>query len=119
MAVEHMREAALTGDGRAFGRADVAFHRAFQEVTGQRRILSMWRRFERSLEALLEVNPHPRDDLPRAVDTHAGLLEAVESGDPDWESLLLRHLTDARERFAPKYPSGEAEEVKMNETRMN
>lgn len=102
-AVARMREAADRADGAAFGQADVAFHRAFQEALGQRRILSMWRRFERSLITLLEVNPHPEDDLFRAVDVHADLLRAVEEGDPVWEERLRVHLEEARDRFALDY----------------
>jgi GntR family transcriptional regulator of gluconate operon len=102
-AVRLMRAAAEASDGIAFGRADLAFHRAFQEAAGQRRILSMWRKFERSLSTLLEVNPHPGDDLLRAVEVHADLLRAVESGDPAWEEQLQTHLGEARDRFALGY----------------
>ncbi|WP_051297786.1 GntR family transcriptional regulator [Brevibacterium album] len=102
-ALRRMREAAERGDGIAFGLADVAFHRSFPEASGQRRILTMWRQFERSLETLLEVNPHPADDLLRAVDVHAELLRAVEEGDPAWEEQLRVHLEEARDRFALGY----------------
>lgn len=106
-AVAAMRTAADADDAQAFGAADLAFHRAFQEVSGQRRLLSVWSQFERTMEALLQINPHPADDLPRAADQHAHLLEAVERDDPAWPHLLEEHLMGAAGRFIGLYVNDE------------
>lgn len=107
-AIDAMREAAAADDATAFGAADLEFHRSFQEVSGQRRLLSVWSQFERTMEALLQINPHPADDLPRAADEHAHLLEAVSTDDPAWPHLLEAHLTDAARRFVGLYVESDA-----------
>ncbi|MBW1639153.1 GntR family transcriptional regulator [Microbacterium resistens] len=108
-AIAQMDRAATRSDGTAFGLADLAFHRAFPHALGQRRLLSAWLAFERTLRTLMEVNPHPMFDSARAVDLHRELLRAVEEGDPVWEELLRAHLDEARDRFVARYASEAAQ----------
>ncbi|GAA4510623.1 GntR family transcriptional regulator [Brevibacterium yomogidense] len=107
-AIVSMRAAAEKDDALAFGVADLAFHRSFQEVSGQRRLLGVWSQFERTMEALLQINPHPADDLRRAASEHADLLAAVQEDDPAWPELLEVHLMGAANRFIGMYMSADS-----------
>lgn len=97
-AVAAMRRASAASDAMAFHDADLDFHSAFFLAGGPVVQVHIWRIFHRLMRALLETNPHPVDDLPRAVQDHEAILEAVENGG-DWRARLSSHMQEAEQRI--------------------
>lgn len=93
-AVDRMRAAASAGDPESYNRADIDFHGAFFEHGSQIIALQVWPPFRRTLEAMLDLNPHPEGDLPRAADIHEELLDALLNGD-DYAEALHQHVREA------------------------
>jgi GntR family transcriptional regulator of gluconate operon len=101
--VEGMREAAANRDPQQFAELDIKFHRSFYQEARNRRLLEVWNLQERTLTALLEVNPHENDDLTAAAEAHSRLLDAIVADSPLWPGYLMEHLMDASSRIKAFY----------------
>jgi GntR family transcriptional regulator of gluconate operon len=98
--VERMQRAADLGDDKAFSRADVLFHSLVYETSGHRRLLDVWRGYEKTFSAVLEQSGRQGLDLNAAAQDHRELLEIIKSGDHDAARVrVTQHLTDAHERL--------------------
>lgn len=97
--INAMRTAADGADPAAFNDADLAFHGAFFAAGGYIARSHIWHVFERVLRALLEINPHPTGDLPRAAEEHARIFDAIVA-DGDWRGLLADHMDEAVARLS-------------------
>ncbi|MEU1417422.1 GntR family transcriptional regulator [Streptomyces sp. NPDC005731] len=81
--VELMREAAAAGDVGRFRDADIVFHRMVCAASNNPFLPKVWAVMEPSLRALRVVSdPLFAGDWSEMAEQHAGLLRALESGDP-------------------------------------
>jgi DNA-binding GntR family transcriptional regulator len=96
-----MRRAAKQGDVHAFIAHDVAFHRIIVEASGNRTLQDLWGSLHVDLRTTITLIKHV-DDLAEVAESHVGVLEAIEAGDPELAaSVLRRHI----EAFADWIPS--------------
>lgn len=98
-ALEEMRRASRAADAHAFGAADLAFHAAFYQQSGHRRVLQMWTQLRPTLAALLDYNAQDRDLAP-SVHAHEHLLQVTKTD--DLHTVLEQvsaHLSQAQDRI--------------------
>jgi len=101
LAIDEM-ERALPGHGEAFVLADLRFHLAIAEATGNRLILyAMQAARDVVRRALLSVVRVPQSPESAIVE-HRGVYEAVRSGNPDWARNAMREHLERVERDAEK-----------------
>ncbi|KUJ36267.1 GntR family transcriptional regulator [Streptomyces sp. NRRL F-5122] len=82
--VRAMREAAAAGDIGRFRDADIGFHRALCEASGNPFLTRIWSLMEPSLRALRVVSdPLFTGDWTQMADHHGVLLDMLESADAD------------------------------------
>lgn len=95
-----MQEMADKGDGHAYAKADLAFHTDFYVLSGNARLLTLWRQYQPTFATLLDVTNAQDSDLhPSALD-HARLLELAEAGDAKaFAQVLDAHLEGSRRRM--------------------
>jgi DNA-binding GntR family transcriptional regulator len=99
--IKAMRRAAKQGDVHAFIAHDVAFHRVIVEASGNRTLQDLWGSLHVDLRTTITLIKHV-DDLAEVAESHVGVLEAIEAGDPELAaSVLRRHI----EAFAGWIPS--------------
>ncbi|MFV0452281.1 MAG: GntR family transcriptional regulator [Propioniciclava sp.] len=104
-AVERMARAADSGDDRAFTAADMDFHVAVYELAGHRRLLDVWRSYQRTFEVVLEQSAQGLDLHSGATD-HRQLLETFRSGTADaCREAVHRHLDRAHARLRGSFPA--------------
>ncbi|MBF6606232.1 MAG: GntR family transcriptional regulator [Chloroflexi bacterium] len=112
-AVDEIRTAALTADVPAVRRADLQFHERLCALSGNRRLHAIFVRHVPAIQTLLDFDELPYPMLATSADQHQALLEAIETGDPEFASRRLEaHVEEARERVAAYFdeldPEGHA-----------
>jgi GntR family transcriptional regulator, gluconate operon transcriptional repressor len=97
--IEDMRAASL--DAPLTAEADLRFHGAVCELSGNSRLRDVHRRYATELRILLRLD---EEKLPHeqgaAVTEHEELLAALRSGPEAAEAAFRAHLEDARQRVA-------------------
>jgi DNA-binding FadR family transcriptional regulator len=97
---------ALPAHGEAFVHADLRFHLAIAEATGNRLILyAMQAARDVVRQALLSVVTVPQSPESAVVE-HRGVYEAIRSGNPDWARNAMREHLERVERDAEGVVSG-------------
>ncbi|MDO5287458.1 MAG: GntR family transcriptional regulator [Actinomycetia bacterium] len=98
--VVEMTRAADDRDRHAFAVADLAFHSEFYELSGNTRLLALWRQFQPTFAALLDVTNRQDADLHPSATDHRLLLDAAQAGDlAALSSRLGTHLAGSRRRM--------------------
>jgi len=104
--VKRMQAAADSGDDEGFSKADVVFHSLVYEAAGHRRLLDVWRSYEKTFSAVLEYSGRQGLDLQSAAQNHAELLAIFKGDDHEAaRALLAQHLSDAHHRLQDFYRS--------------
>ena len=99
LAMDEMARA-LPAHGEAFVLADLRFHLAIAEATGNRLILyAMQAARDVVRRALLSVVTVPQSPESAVVE-HRGVYEAIRSGNPDWARNAMREHLERVERDA-------------------
>ncbi|MDX6422169.1 MAG: hypothetical protein QOG28_6789 [Trebonia sp.] len=97
--VEDMRGASL--DAPLTAEADLRFHGAVCELSGNSRLRDVHRRYATELRILLRLHEEKLPPAPRAAVTeHEELLAALGLGPEAAEAAFRAHLEDARQRVA-------------------
>jgi GntR family transcriptional repressor for pyruvate dehydrogenase complex len=105
LAIDEMVRA-LPGHGEAFVVADLRFHLAIAEATGNRLILyAMQAARDVVRRALLSVVRVPQSPESAIVE-HRGVYEAIRSGNPDWARNAMREHLERVERDAEGVVNG-------------
>lgn len=100
-ALAAMRQAAAVSDQRAFAAADIDFHSAIYELAGHRRLLDVWRGYEKSFGVVLEHSGRHGLDLNVGAEDHAQLLASLrESSLQDCLDAVRLHLENAHKRLS-------------------
>ena len=105
LAIDEM-ERALAGHGEAFVLADLRFHLAIAEATGNRLIVyAMQAARDVVRRALLSVVKVPQSPESAIVE-HRTVYEAIRSGDPEWARNAMREHLERVERDAEGVVNG-------------
>jgi GntR family transcriptional repressor for pyruvate dehydrogenase complex len=98
-----MTDAAVVRSARdqeaAFHRADVAFHTALVEGTGNLALLALVRRVDEALLAARYPLARPAYRRSRALPEHQAILDAVRAGDGDGARAAMRAHLDTVEQY--------------------
>jgi GntR family transcriptional repressor for pyruvate dehydrogenase complex len=107
-AIEEM-ETALAANGRdeRFIGADLRFHLATAEATGNRLIVYSMQAARDVVTRALEQVVHVPRSPESAIVEHRAVLEAVEAGNPDWARNAMREHLERVERDAEKAEKGD------------
>jgi DNA-binding GntR family transcriptional regulator len=81
--LDALAAAAAAGDVRAVSRADLEFHEAVAQLSGNGRLLAAFQRSAPLLKTLIALDEHLYASLDDIADEHRPLLEAIERGDGD------------------------------------
>ncbi|GAB3707103.1 GntR family transcriptional regulator [Mariniluteicoccus flavus] len=99
--VDVMRSTADAGDRHAYAVADLAFHTQFYVLSGNARLESLWRQFQPTFAALLDVTNAQDLDLHPSADDHVTLMQLAEAGDvAGFATTLTDHLAGSRRRMS-------------------
>ncbi|KAB8189628.1 FCD domain-containing protein [Nonomuraea phyllanthi] len=98
--IDAMRDAADRGSAEDFASADLEFHSRFYELSGHRRLVSVWEQYRPTFSVLLSVTNAQDADLHPSAEAHVALLEGVRSGDVESTVReLSAHLLGAKNRM--------------------
>ena len=98
--VEVMARSARAGDHAEFARADLKFHSEIYALARNPRLEAVWRLYEPTFSALLEVTINHDRDLTDSADDHVLLYEIMRSGDvARADKVLVAHIDGARARM--------------------
>jgi GntR family transcriptional regulator of gluconate operon len=98
--VDRMQRAADSNDHGAFSEADVLFHSLVYEASGHRRLLDVWRGYEKTFSAVLEYSGRQGLDLETAAKDHRALLAVFRGGDAELaRERVATHLAAAHDRL--------------------
>lgn len=108
--VERQREAEAAGDAAAFHAADEAMHAAIAATAGHATIWSMIEQIKVQLDRYRRLTlPRPHR-IARAIEEHAGIVEAIAAHDPERAGRLmdahldgLSDLLDKLHEMEPDY----------------
>ena len=97
----HLRarsEALITRDVRAFTEADVAFHLAVAQASGNQLLDGLYQSFDSSLrESVTDASSLASGTDPDRADQHVHLLEAIVAGDADAAAAAALGVLDQQE----------------------
>lgn len=99
--VDVMQATAQTGDQHAYAKADLAFHTEFYVLSGNARLLSLWRQFQPTFATLLDLTNSSDADLRPSAHDHRALLELAQKPDAaGFAHALDAHLAGSRRRMS-------------------
>ena len=103
-AVERMSSAVERSEPAQFAEADLDFHTAFYNHSGNRRLASIWQQYRPTFAGMLAVtNAEGRDLVPIHRD-HVDLLDLITVGDQAAVARVLReHIAGSRARMLSAY----------------
>lgn len=103
-AVACMQEAAQAGDHQEFSRADIGFHSVIYGLAGHRRLLDVWRSYEKTFEVVLEQSGRRGLNLLEGAADHALLLEQLQHAPEDEvHQAIGTHLRNAHRRMIGRF----------------
>jgi GntR family transcriptional regulator of gluconate operon len=94
-AADAIGAAAGTGDAAAVAHADLAFHEALCELSGNQRLLETFRRHVPVLRGLLRMDERIMPSIEHVADQHRPVVAAIRAGD---EEEAVRLVTEHSER---------------------
>jgi GntR family transcriptional regulator of gluconate operon len=94
-AADAIGAAAGTGDAAAAAHADLAFHEALCELSGNQRLLETFRRHVPVLRGLLRMDERIMPSIEHVADQHRPVVAAIRAGD---EEEAVRLVTEHSER---------------------
>jgi len=103
-ALAEMRIANRARDTYAFAEADVTFHTAFYQASGNSRLLAVWEQHVPTLTVLFQTTNALDTTLSGSVERHRQLLDTVLRGDPaEIADAVGRHLSEGLDRIMAAY----------------
>ncbi|BDI22093.1 GntR family transcriptional regulator [Herbiconiux sp. L3-i23] len=99
-----MQRAATAGDHLSFAHADMAFHSSFYEIADHSRLRRIWKQYEPTFAALLELTTAEDMDLGPSYRSHVEIHEQMLAGKVSEASVSLQeHLLGSRSRLLSAY----------------
>lgn len=100
-AQERMARSVAQDDFGGFFDANVEFHDAWVEASGNAKLLDVYRRLMAQLVVYRRPSALLRGGLDQSVREHEGIIEAARAGDPEWAAtLMLQHIEVPQRRLA-------------------
>jgi len=91
-AFETMQQVAATGDRLSYANSSTQFHRSIINAAGNESLLRAWNALGIEVMTIMTMASSTMS-LADAAESHREILEALESGDPDWaERALTSHV---------------------------
>lgn len=91
----------LVGEPGKFSKEDIAFHLRIAKASGNRIYETILSGLERRCIAYAEANRGNDARYQRVIDTHAEIIDAIKSGDPDLAAAAMHaHLQTSRKHFS-------------------
>jgi len=107
-AAEAIGTAAAGGDAAAVARADLACHEQLCLLSGNCRLLEIFRRYVPALRGLLRLDERIMPSITDVVDQHRPVVVAIRAGDEDEAvRLVTEHADQAGELLAQLLERGE------------
>lgn len=105
-AVAQMQGAADAASQQAFSHADIGFHASIYELAGHRRLLDVWRGYEKTFEVVLDQSGRHGLDLHQGVSDHEALLRCLRTGTAEeCREAIAVHLRNAHRRLEGLFQS--------------
>jgi len=99
--VREMSDYADRSAAADFAAADMRFHALLYEMSGNRRLIDVWKSYEPVFASLIQLTVEEDVDLRPSAQDHGLLVDLVEGADDDALRAELRdHLDGARARMA-------------------
>jgi phosphonate utilization transcriptional regulator len=107
--VEAMERAVRDDDGSTYHRLNLRFHDRLVELTGNAKLLTIYRRLIRELSLYRRLNLAVAGLMPQSASEHRQILKAIAAGDGDAASRALEaHVLESRRRTAEHRVNAEA-----------
>lgn len=99
--MDAMRRAAERPDSTAFSEHNTGFHRLIMQGAGNATLVDLWEGLNVKSRTMLNVLRHPTD-LMAVTESHQGLIDALESGDPARaRDAAIGHVLENKPRPGP------------------
>ncbi|HIZ35478.1 MAG TPA: GntR family transcriptional regulator [Candidatus Ruania gallistercoris] len=99
--VQEMTECAGRSAAAEFADADMRFHALLYEMSGNRRLIDVWKSYEPVFASIIQLTVEEDVDLHPSARDHGHLIDLLEGNDPEALRTELRdHLSGARARMA-------------------
>ena len=99
--VQEMTECADRSAAAEFADADMRFHALLYEMSGNRRLIDVWKSYEPVFASIIQLTVEEDVDLHPSARDHGHLIDLLEGNDPEALRTELRdHLSGARARMA-------------------
>lgn len=98
--IDQMAAAAQDDDPEALAAYDVQFHERIIQQGGSHQLQRIWHHLHPQDWTIMSVLKLPEVPLAEMAQRHQTLLDALNSGDPDWaEAVIRRHILELAQRF--------------------
>lgn len=98
--IDQMAAAAQDDDPEALAAYDVQFHEQIIQQGGSHQLQRIWHHLHPQDWTIMSVLKLPEVPLVEMAQRHQTLLDALNSGDPDWaEAVIRRHILELAQRF--------------------
>jgi DNA-binding GntR family transcriptional regulator len=98
--IARMEEHAARSDADAFFEANAAFHAAFMEASGNRKLLEVYDRLMAQMGPYRQPSARLRGNLERWISEHRGIVAAARARDVDRAvELVMRHIRVPQQRL--------------------
>ncbi|WP_168211733.1 GntR family transcriptional regulator [Ruania zhangjianzhongii] len=99
--VQEMTACADRSAAAEFADADMRFHALLYEMSGNRRLIDVWKSYEPVFASIIQLTVEEDVDLHPSAGDHGHLIDLLEGNDPEALRTELRdHLGGARARMA-------------------
>ena len=97
--VEAMERAVKAGDADTYHLLNLDFHDTLVAFTGNRKLISLYRRLINELSLFRRINLADSSQLPVSASEHRAIVKAIAAGDTEAAGRAMRaHVQDSRQR---------------------
>ena len=105
--VDEMEHAAKAKDAPAYHRLNIAFHDRIVELTGNGKLIALYRKLIKELSLFRRMNLADDWLMPMSVGEHRHIVKAIASGDADSAGrTLFDHVMKSKERTIGNHQRG-------------
>jgi phosphonate utilization transcriptional regulator len=104
--VDAMERSVKAGDARAYHLLNLGFHDRLVELSGNRKLISLYRKLIRELSLFRRRNLVESTLLPTSAGEHRAIVKAIASGDAEAAGkALYAHVIDSKQRTIRNNPA--------------
>ncbi|MEX0755475.1 MAG: GntR family transcriptional regulator [Actinomycetota bacterium] len=108
---ETIEKAVADGDPGAVSRADLEFHQAVCELSGNQRLLEVFLRYVPMLRSLLQLDERVYPSIDAISQQHGPLVDAIQAGDDATATKLFEQHSEVAGELVAEYISKLPEQV--------